>query len=357
MDESGRLVVRRHQAVVAVANDPGTFSSGVSRFLQIPNGLDGESHADARSLLDPFLAADQIDPLEPVFAGIARRLIAEVAADGRTFDGVHELGARYAVRAQSAWLGWGPEREDVLLEWVDQNRAAARSGDSSRMRDVAEAFGAIIRSLLAERRAPERAPSAHRDVTAQLMAVRKKNGESLSEAELVSILRNWTGGDLASLALCAGVVVHWLATHPRRAALLTSAPDRELDAAIDEILRADDPFIANRRVVVRDAVVDGHPVSAGDVIVLDWRAANRDPDVFAAPDRFAPGPHAAANLVYGAGPHACPGRGLATLELRVLTRELLRAGAPELDTHRAAVREDPPAGGFRSVPVRIGPAR
>ena len=32
--------------------------------------------------------------------------------------------------------------------------------------------------------------------------------------EIVSILRNWTAGDLGSIATSIGVIVHFLATHP-----------------------------------------------------------------------------------------------------------------------------------------------
>ena len=348
VDELGRLVIRRHGTVVAIAHDPHTFSNAVSRHAHVPNGLDGEEHAAARRLLDPFLVSEAIDPLEPRFAQIARTLLTELVAAGGTFDAVHEVGARYAVRAQSAWLGWRADLEDTLLNWVAENRAASRSRDTERMRRVAEDFDAIVASLVAERRA-----TPHDDVTARLMTVRAEDGGTLSDDELVSVLRNWTGGDLSSLALCAGIVLHWLAIHPRHAARLGAASDHALDAAIDEILRLDDPFVSNRRVATRDAVVEGCQVAAGDIVVLDWRAANRDPAAFADPDAFAPHAHASGNLVYGTGPHVCPGRGLSTLELRVLVREVLAVGSLELDVRHPATREEAPVAGFRTVPVRL----
>lgn len=345
-DDTGQLVVRRHAAVVAVAHDPRTFSNDVSRHLHLPNGLDGEGHAAARRFLDPFFESARIDALEPAFAPIARQLVAVLSTDGTTFDAVQDLGARYAVRVQSAWLGWRADFEEVLLAWVADNRAATRSRDRAQTKKVADEFDVITRSLIAERRAH---PTD--DVTTQLMTTPTEEGETLTDPEIVSILRNWTGGDLSSLALCAGVVVHWLATNPEHGAHLAAASDRELSAAIDEILRADDPFVSNRRRATRDAVVDGCPVTAGETIVIDWRAANRDPAVFADPDAFEPDAHAAANLVYGTGPHACPGRGLATLELRVLVRAVLAAGVVELVGE--PIREKPPVAGYRVLPVRI----
>jgi cytochrome P450 len=301
-------------------------------------------------VLDPFLAPEAVEPLTPVLTRIAREVIAEVAGGEAVFDAVQQLGARYAVRAQSAWLGWRHDLEDTLLGWVAENRAATRSRDPEWMRRVASSFDAIVASLVAERRREPRD-----DVTTRLMTVPGIDGRPFSDEELVSVLRNWTGGDLSSLALCAGVVVHALASHPRRTARLAAAPNPELDAAIDELLRLDDPFVSNRRVATRDVVVEGCPVAAGDVVVLDWRTANRDPAAFAAADRFEPHEHAAGNLVYGTGPHACPGRGLATLELRVLVRELLAAGTLEPDARHPATREEAPVAGFREVPVRLRP--
>ena len=64
-DAAGRLVVRSHAAVVAVAADPQVFSNAVSRHLQIPNGLDGAEHAAARRLLDPFFSPQALAPLLP----------------------------------------------------------------------------------------------------------------------------------------------------------------------------------------------------------------------------------------------------------------------------------------------------
>ncbi|NYE19330.1 cytochrome P450 [Microbacterium immunditiarum] len=348
--EVGRLTIRSHASVVAAAHDPETFSSAVSRHLHVPNGLDGAEHAEARRLLDPFFAAAEIDALEPELVRIADALVALLVRRDEPFDAVADLGARFAVRAQSAWLGWSPAVEDQLLSWVADNRAASRSRDPVRAGEVARRFDAIIGAML-----DERTDRAIDDVTSRLMALRREDGRPLTDPEIVSVLRNWTGGDLSSLALCAGVVVHWLAHRPEQQRVLAGESDAGFDAAIDEILRADDPFVSNRRIAVRDTVVDVAAVSAGDVVLLDWRAANRDPQVFGDPDAFEPARNAPYNLVYGTGPHVCPGRPLATRELRVLVRSVLGAG--ELVPAGEAVREQHPVAGFRTVPVRLAASR
>ncbi len=351
-NDNGRWVVVRHADAVAVVTDPETFSSHVSRFLQVPNGLDGTAHREARELLDPFLAPERLTGLEPTLERIADQLAASVPAGGR-LDAVGELGSVYAVRAQSAWLGWPSDIEPELLAWMEDNHAATRSGELERTAAVAHRFDAIIHRLLSFRRI--RRPGPPEDLTDELMRVKHHDGRPLGEDEIVSVLRNWTGGDLGSLALCTGVVLYWLATHPELQDELVDAANDSFDAALDEILRIDDPFVSNRRVATVDTVLNGQPIAPGEQLVVNWTAANRDPAVFADPEGYAPEANAAKNLVYGAGPHVCPGRALATLELRVLVRAMLGRHRIALDPEAVPEREQPPVGGFHRVPLLLDP--
>ena len=61
------------------------------------------------------------------------------------------------------------------------------------------------------------------------------------------------------------------------------------------------------------------------------------------------------NLVYGIGKHVCPGRLLATLQMRILLRELLVATASiTLDAQQPAERAISPVGGWAKLPVVLG---
>ena len=205
-----------------------------------------------------------------------------------------------------------------------------------------------MRGLVAEHRRSQ----GPEDVTHALTLVTKGDGEPLSEEELVSILRNWTGGDLGSLALCTGVLLHWLVEHPEHQELWPGLSDTALDRAVDEVLRIDDPFTSNRRVTTCPVHVAGRDLEAGTQVVIDWTSANRDPEVFGDPDSYDPEGHAADNLVYGTGPHVCPGRPLDTLELRVLVRALLvRFRVSRADGE--AARAQWPLGGWERLPILL----
>ena len=147
-DPAGRPAVRSHTEAVAVASDATLFSSRVSRFLQVPNGLDGEEHRMMRGLLAPFFFPAALKELQPRLEKTAARLI-ETRRPERALCAVHELGSLYAVHAQSTWLGWCPEIEDELVEWVEANHEATRSGALERTREVARWFDRIMRDLIA----------------------------------------------------------------------------------------------------------------------------------------------------------------------------------------------------------------
>ncbi|QIK72109.1 cytochrome P450 [Propioniciclava coleopterorum] len=342
-------VLLRHADVKAAALDDATFSSAVSAHLQIPNGLDGDEHTRFRAALDPFLTPEAIAPAEPLFAALAARLASELPR-GDAIDAVDEIGAVFAVRAQSAWLGWPAELEDPLVAWVSANHAASRAGDRDRLAAVAAEFDALIESVLAPRRGPGGEVLGD-DLTSALMRV-EVDGRPLRHEEIVSVLRNWTGGDLGSIALCVGVLLHDLASQPdlqRR--LRAGVGDAELDAAIDELLRIDDPFVSNRRVTTCPVTMSGVDIPAGAKVKLHWTSANRDEAVFGDPDGFDPVGHAADNLVYGIGRHVCPGRTLATVELRIAVRALLEATSWIDRGEDHPVREVHPVGGWAAVPV------
>jgi cytochrome P450 len=347
--ENGAWVVLRHAEVVAAATDPATYSSNVTGRRAIPNSLDGAEHAAYRALVERYLTAERVARQEPSCRAHAVAIVDALPRDA-TVKTIGGIGVPYAVRSQSSWLGWPPELEDELVAWMQDNHAATRSGDRARTVEVAERFDHLIRTLLDARR--DR-PAA--DVTGELLE-ETVAGRPLTDEEVVSVLRNWTAGDLGSLATSVGVIVHFLAANPavqREVRALVDAADRAgVEAAVEEILRIDDPFVANRRVATRTVQLGGETILEGDRVLLNWTAANRDPLAFGDPDEYDPAGHAQANLVFGIGPHLCPGRGLTLMELRVIVEELLaRTSWIEPAPDRPAVRETPPVGGWARVPV------
>jgi cytochrome P450 len=352
-------MVLRHEDVRRAALDAATFSSAASRFKSVPNAMDGDEHRRFRAVVDRFLAPDRVAALIPTFREVAQEVVAALPR-GVTVDAVADVGLPVAVRAQSRWLGWPTTLEQRLRAWVHENHEATRSGERTRTQAVAERFDDIVRAQIARCRSNANDDAAGLGVTAELMQAVVEDPEApggtrlLTEDETISMLRNWTAGDLGSVARAFGVVVHYVATHSEvQTGLRASIQDaRALDDAIDEILRIDDPFVLNRRVTTREVQIGGRTVPRGARVLLNWTAANRDPATFGQPDAYQPERNAQHNLVYGIGRHACPGRALATHELREALRALLQASsAILLSPAELAAREAPPLGGYARVPV------
>ncbi len=351
-----------HADVVAAATDPCSFSSATSRHLHVPNTMDGQEHAVFRAIVDSYMTDAKVADLEPMFGQVAENIVANLPRN-RPVDAMGDLGAPFAVRAQCLWLGWPLDLEDELLGWMADNHAATRAQIPQQNAEVAAAFDAIVRRQVEAREAARAADPGRepQDVTEQLL-LEQVHDRPLSTPEIVSMLRNWTAGDLSSLSQCVGVVVRRLADEPRlqaRVRALVAGLDAysthraELDAIIDECLRIEDPFVSNRRVATCPVTLpSGTTVQADTPIVLDWAQANRDPAVFGNPDEFNPEGNRARNVVYGAGPHVCPGRGLSTAELRAVIVALMRGTNNLLpDPKSRPVPEELPLAGWSSVPV------
>jgi cytochrome P450 len=338
----------RHGDVVAAASDPVVFSSAASARRAVPNAIDPPEHAAWRALIDPFFAPARMAALEPRVRVVADAIVGALPR-GASFDAVSLIGYTFAVRAQTEWLGWQGV-EDELLAWMADNHAATRSGDPERTAAVAAAFDDLVRAQVRRRR--QLGAGAPADPTTELLTATFA-GAPLEEGDIVSILRNWTAGDLGSMAAALGVVVHFLANHPKVQQDLRSNPARTA-AAIDEMLRIDDPFLVNRRVTTTTVCIGDHELAAGTRVYLNWTSANRDEAVFGDPQAYRPVQHAPHNLVYGVGIHACPGRPLATMELVVAVQSLLQATTGvEPAPDAAPERETYPLGGWRRVPVRL----
>lgn len=344
---SGEWVLLKHTDVVAAAMDHESFSSDVSNYLQIPNGLDGEEHTHYRKIIDRYLSEEALVPYIPLFKKVAMQLVKELPR-GKVLDAVSDIGAVFAVRAQCAWLGWPKELEPRLLKWMADNHAATRSKIHDKMAAVAKQFDEIIQSVIRPRK--ENQAQENSDVTTQLCH-ETIYGRELTEVELISILRNWTGGDLGSIALCVGVIIHKIAQQPELNVQLKKAKNSEIEAFIDEVLRLDNPFISNRRVTTCAVRIGGQEIPKGAKVKLHWTSANRDEAVFNN-NEFSPKKNRHKNIVYGVGKHACPGRMLATWELRIMLQALLFSVRNiEIAHNQKSEREVAPLGGFHRVPI------
>ena len=87
------------------------------------------------------------------------------------------------------------------------------------------------------------------------------------------------------------------------------------------------------RIVTEDVEVAGCPMKAGDRVLLNFPAANRDPDAFPDADTVIIDRAQNRHAAFGLGIHRCAGSNLARMELRVAIEEWL-AAHPRVPTRR-----------------------
>jgi cytochrome P450 len=340
--------VLRHADVLAVLHDPGCYSSVVSAHLNVPSGMDPPEHTAYRAIVDRYFTPEIVEAFEPACRRIAAELVASLPRGGQARM-MSRFAEQFAARVQSAYLGWPAEHTEALLAWTARNREATLARDREAMAALAADFDRSITELVERRRSTGTPPQ---DLTTRLLGERI-DGRPLTDAELVSILRNWTVGELGTISASVGILAHYLAGHPDVQDRLRAEPE-VIGPAVDEILRIHPPLVANRRVTTCPVELGGTTLPAGERLTLLWASANRDERVFGDPDAFDPDRDPRLNLLYGAGIHVCPGAPLARLELRVIVEELLGGTTRlDLDPGEDAVRAIYPGSGFTRLPMRV----
>ncbi|MFJ3826902.1 cytochrome P450 [Streptomyces sp. NPDC090046] len=200
---------------------------------------------------------------------------------------------------------------------------------------AAEAAAASVRSHLPGPRR-RRAEAAATRATERLRLLLGSADEALPAMVAVAAVNTTVAALPRAVAWCAD------------AGLWEQAADEELRPALaDELLRVTAASPLLPRVAAADGAVGGCPVRGGDRLLLVARHAagahRRDPDA------LRPAGPAVDRLVFGAGPHACPGARLARVQLA----DVLGALAPYRPVvTRARVDRGAALPGWRALTVR-----
>lgn len=339
----------RHEDVVRVLNDPDTFSSVVSRHLSVPNGMDPPEHTEYRRIIEPYFRPDRMAAFNPQCRKIAVDLV-QLLRGRDEVDVIDEFANWFAVRVQCSFLGWPTNMHEPLHLWMQKNCKATLAQDQASMAEIAREFEGYVGELLQVRRAA--GAQASDDITTSLLRDQTL-GRPLRDEEIVGVLRNWTVGEVGTISAAVGILLHHVCEHADLQQSLRAQPSL-LPDAIEEILRIHGPLVANRRVTTRPVEIGGRKIDAGERISLNWISANRDGRAFENPEAFQLDRNPAANLLYGAGIHVCPGAPLARMELLVAMEELL-AHTTWIDP----IPDRPPSGavypasGFATLPLRL----
>lgn len=291
------------------------------------NGLlnrDGPTHHRLRRLMGQAITPRLVFELEPRLEAVADQLMTPLL-DGEDCDMVAELAFPFPFLTICELLGLDPaDRDEIRLH------AAVLFGEDIPRADAAVAW---MREYMAGALSGRRA-DADGDLLSRMLAAR--DGEDrLSEAEIVdnAVLLFAGGFETTQHLIASGCAA--LTGAPGQWARLTANPGIS-SLAVEEFLRLD-PSVRRVNLRVAEPVeIGGRVIPEDRVLYVFVGCANRDPDVFADPDRLdigrTPNPH----IAFGGGPHRCLGMHLARLEAAVVFRRLAQrlvslepAGTPQ----------------------------
>ncbi|MGQ0838310.1 cytochrome P450 [Actinokineospora sp.] len=338
------VVVGDYRNCSAVLRDP-TVSSDRQRSLlgatfgdspdKVPAdsflSMDAPDHTRLRGLVAKAFTPRVVAGLEPRIRGIVGDQLTK-AGEASAMEVVSQLANVLPVTIINELLGVPTGDHDILQDWshrlVRGLDPATDIGDPIVVADIElakEGFRLYFADLVAFRRA-----RPGQDLLSGLVQI-EQDGEVLSEAELLATCALLLVGGYESTANLIANGVLALLRHPEQLRVLAENPALA-SAAVDEVLRYDTPAQMVTRVARREMEIDGVPVPINGVIMLLLAAANRDPAVFADPDRFDLRRTANHHLAFAAGPHFCIGASLAKLEASIALSEFARrVEAPELD--------------------------
>ena len=114
-----------------------------------------------------------------------------------------------------------------------------------------------------------------------------------------------------------------LLTEFRQQKELVQKSMHHLPTMVDEAIRMVSPVMYMRRTATKDTQLRGQKIAEGEKVIMYYGAANRDPEVFADPDRFdALRQNGRDHVAFGIGPHVCLGQRVANMQLEAVYRQI-----------------------------------
>ncbi len=284
-----------------------------------PIDTDPPHHKKARRMILPTFSPHAVaERDEPYTREITQRMVDEFVARFEAGDDIIDGAVEYAQqippRVIAHLLGVPESMVDEFVGWV---RGVLELGyfDPELRVKSREALQNYFIGLVRERM-----EDPGDDLISQMLQD-EVDGEPITWVEVAQT---------CNLLLVAGIDTTWssigsaifhLATHPDDRRRLVEDPSM-IPVAVEELLRAYSP-VTMARIVSEDVEYNGCPMKAGDRVIMNFPAANRDPEVFDRPDDVIIDREENRHIAFGVGIHRCAGSNQARMEMQVAIETFL----------------------------------
>jgi pimeloyl-[acyl-carrier protein] synthase len=334
--------------------DPATlnpFARTLRTLARVMLFRDPPDHTRLRGLANKAFTPRMVEQLRPRIAALVGELLAPLA-DGAPFDVVRELAEPLPILVIAELLGLPVEDRKQLKEWSD-DLAVLLDGSIAMQhlgRGIQSAIAVFdyLRGHLEERRR-----SPREDLLSAMLAARERD-ENLNDDEILATALLVMGAGHETTTNLIGNATLALLRNPGELARLRAEPALLL-GAVEEFLRYDAPVQGTARATREPIEIHGTTIPARREILLPIGCANRDPAVFADPERLDVARADVRHVSFGYGIHFCLGAGLARLEAQRAIGGLLEHApglAPAVDEAELAWRPGWLLRGLTALPVR-----
>jgi cytochrome P450 len=331
---------------------PGGFDSQRDFFIFMNPPEHTRMRGHVRSTLSPAV----VHELRPYVTSAAERLLDEAFAASDECDLISAYAHQLPFGTICELLGVPDADRMEVMGWAQRyingiSPSFVVSAETEQDRDDALAKLNGYFGLLADERRHQ--PAA--DLLTKLVGIRDSDG--MSERELIgTCVLLFVAGHTTTTNLIGNSTLNLL-RHPDQLTAFRNDPRLEA-SAIEELVRYDTPTHMSFRFAFDDvSLPDGSVIAKGDQVLVNRGAANRDPAMFADPDRLDLARQDNRHIGFGAGMHVCVGSTLARLQGRVALATLLgRYPDLELAAGELAYHESLVVRGVKALPVRAAAA-
>ena len=317
--------------------------AGESALFGGPMGNYDTEHADnarLRSLLQPHFSPGRMRAFRPRVAELTAGLLDDLAEHGSPADLHQALALPLPVQVICELLGVPYADRDQFRAWSE---AVGDVRDRTRSEQgLGELYGYGQQLVARKRKQPGD------DFISRLCA------DDLGDDEIAMLSMGLLFAGHETTVVAIGMGALCLLANPGQQQALIDDPGR-ITTAVEEILRAPGRSGGGiPRYARTDLQIGEVTVRAGDLVLLDIRAANHDPTVFPSPDRVDVTRQGPAHVSFGHGAHYCLGAPLARIELQAVFCQLLaRFPAMRLavPVEQLRVRSNAVTGGLTKLPV------
>jgi cytochrome P450 len=298
-------------------------------FGRLVRMTDGTRHAALKPAVTATLDGAAITGLTAAADRWAARLAAGIGADDDA-AGLTELAFALPAHVLGSGLGLSDDGVTAIAPLVDDLvRGLFPGGTPEQVERGTRAAATLGDRIAAELDAPSGStgPSLLRSLATH----------SAARDDRAGVVANAIGFLAQAYDATAALIATTLLTLARqvRPGGTPAATLDALPAFIEEVARFDSPVQNTRRFLAEPAVVAGRELPAEEAVLVLLAAANRDPRANPDPNAFDPARPAPRVFTFGVGPHACPGRLVATSITRAAVARLLLNG---VDPARLDVR-------------------